>query len=114
VTERALTAALANLHAGSFETALRLVAVAEAGSLDEFQRARAELLRGQIAFASAAGRDAPPVLLSAAKRLESIDAKLARETYLDAWGAAVVRRATLFGRRTARGLGGREVGTAGE
>src|SRR5215468_3541060 len=42
--ERALAAALASLHAGAFETALQLVSVAEAGSLDDFQRARAELL----------------------------------------------------------------------
>src|SRR5262249_42204917 len=87
--ERALTAALAKLHAGAFETALQLVSVAEAGSLDDFQRARAELLRGQIAFAASAGRDAPPLLLGAAQRLEPIDARLARETYLDAWGAAL-------------------------
>jgi DNA-binding CsgD family transcriptional regulator len=88
-TERALAAALANLHAGSFDIALRLLAVAEAGSPDDFQRARAQLLRGQIAFASSVGRDAPPVLLKAAKRLESLDVGLARETYLDAWGAAL-------------------------
>ena len=36
------------------------------------------------------GRDAPLLLLRAAQRLESLDAVLARETYLDAWGAALV------------------------
>jgi DNA-binding CsgD family transcriptional regulator len=65
-----------------------MLSIAEAGSLDELQRARAELLRGQIAFSSNIGRDAPPLLLKAAKRLEQLDVVLARETYLDAWGAA--------------------------
>lgn len=104
--ERALAAALANLHAGAFETALQLVSAAEAGPLDELQRARAELLRGQIAFAASAGREAPPLLLAAAKRLEPIDARLARETYLDAWGAA------LFAGRLASGAGLHEISEA--
>ena len=88
-TDRALAAAQASLQAGAFDAALRLLATAEAGSLDEFQNARAELLRGQIAFASGVGSDAPPLLLKAAQRLERLDPKLARETYLDAWGAAL-------------------------
>ena len=88
-TDRALGAAQASLQAGAFDAALRLLATAEAGSLDELQNARAELLRGQIAFASSVGSDAPPLLLKAAQRLERLDPKLARETYLDAWGAAL-------------------------
>jgi DNA-binding CsgD family transcriptional regulator len=87
--DRALAAAQAHLHAGAFDPALGLLAAAEAGSLDEFQRARVDLLRGQIAFASSVGSDAPPLLLKAARRLERLDAELARETYLDAWGAAL-------------------------
>jgi DNA-binding CsgD family transcriptional regulator len=86
--DRALAAAQASLHAGLFETARELLAAAEAGPLEEFQSARVELLRGQIAFAGGAGSDAPPALLRAAKRLERLDVDLARETYLDAWGAA--------------------------
>ena len=35
------------------------------------------------------GRDAPPLLLDAAKRLEHLDDRLARETYLEALGAAI-------------------------
>jgi DNA-binding CsgD family transcriptional regulator len=87
--DRALTAAVASLHAGDFENALMLLAVARAETLDEPQQARAELLRGQVAFASGMGRDAPSLLLEGAKRLEPIDVELARETYLDAWGAAL-------------------------
>ncbi|HEX9542680.1 MAG TPA: BREX system ATP-binding domain-containing protein, partial [Streptosporangiaceae bacterium] len=72
--ERALAAARAMAQAGAFDAALRLLATAEAGPLDEFQRARADLLSGQIAFASSRGSDVPPLLLKAAKRLEPLDA----------------------------------------
>jgi DNA-binding CsgD family transcriptional regulator len=87
--ERALAAAQASLHAGAFDAARGLLATAEAGALDEFQRARLELVRGHVAFASGLGREAPPLLLAAARRLEPLDPELARETYLDAWGAAL-------------------------
>ena len=87
-TERALAAALANLHAGAFDTALGLLAQAEAHAVDDLQRARVEQLRGQIEWASVAGREAPVLLLQAARRLESLDAGLARETYLYAWVAS--------------------------
>jgi DNA-binding CsgD family transcriptional regulator/tetratricopeptide (TPR) repeat protein len=87
--ERALAAAQASLHAGAFDVARGLLAVAEVEALDELQRARAELLRGEIAFASNMGTAAPPLLLKAAARLARLDVHLARETYLDAWGAAL-------------------------
>ena len=86
--DRALAAALANLHAGAFDTALGLLAQAEADSVDDLQRARVERLRGQIEWASVAGREAPVLLLQAARRLESLDTGLARETYLHAWVAS--------------------------
>jgi len=57
-----------------------LVATAAAGPLDELQRAHVELLRGQIAFASSYGGEAPSLLLKAAKRLEPLDPALARQT----------------------------------
>jgi len=85
---RMLAAAQADLRAGAFGRALELLAMAEAGPLDEVQGARADWLRGQVAFASAPGSDAPPLLLKAARRLEPLDPGLARETYLDAWQAA--------------------------
>ena len=87
--ERALTAAQASLDAGAFGVALRLLAVAEAGPLDALQRARLDLLSAQLAFAQSRGSDAPPLLLRAAKTLEALDPRLARETYLDAWSAAL-------------------------
>jgi DNA-binding CsgD family transcriptional regulator len=87
--ERTLAAAQASLQAGAFGTALELLATAEAGPLDELHGARADWLRGQIAFASGPGSDAPPLLLKAARRLEPLDPDLARETYLHAWQAAL-------------------------
>jgi DNA-binding CsgD family transcriptional regulator len=90
--DRILAAAHAHMQAGAFDTALRLLADAEdegSGPLNELQSARMDLLRGEIVFASGLGSDAPPLLLKAAKRLEPLDAGLARETYLTAWLAAL-------------------------
>jgi DNA-binding CsgD family transcriptional regulator len=86
--ERALAAAQASLQAGAFDAALGLLATAEAGALDEFQRAQVDLVRAHVAFALGIGSDAPPLLLQAARRLEPFDLELARETYLLACGAA--------------------------
>jgi DNA-binding CsgD family transcriptional regulator len=86
---RALAAAYASLQAGAFEAALELAATAEAGPLDDLQRARAGLLRGQVAFAASTGGEAPALLLQAARQLEPLDGALARQTYLEAWFAAV-------------------------
>jgi DNA-binding CsgD family transcriptional regulator len=95
--ERALAAAQAKHQAGDLDTALELLASAEAGPLDELQRVRVDQLRAQIAFAMSRGSDAPPLLLRAAQRLERLDMRLARETYLDALTGAV------FAHRLARG-----------
>jgi DNA-binding CsgD family transcriptional regulator len=103
---RTLAAAQSKHQAGAPDTALELLAMAQAGPLDKLQQARAELLRAQITFAVNRGRDAPPLLLAAAKRLEPLDATLARETYLDAFSAA------LFAGRLARGGGVLEVAEA--
>ncbi len=87
-TERALAAAHASMQAGAFGKALDLLATAEARPLDEFASARVDLLRGQIAFALSSS-DASPLLLKAARRLELLKLDLARETYVNAWMAAV-------------------------
>ena len=86
--ERGLAAAQASMQAGAFGKALELLATAEAGPLDEFASARVDLMRGQVAFASGLGSDAPSLLLKAARRLEPLNLELARETYLTAWSAA--------------------------
>src|SRR5262249_49989459 len=87
--ERALAAAQASLKAGALDAAAELLAMAVARPLDELQQARAALLRGQIAFASGGGSDAPALLGHAAQPLGPLDAALARETYLEAWLAAM-------------------------
>ena len=86
---RVLAAAQAKLDAGAPDVAKALLAGAELAPLDELRRARLERLRGQIEFAQKRGSDAPPLLLDAAKRFEALDAAAARETYLDAFGAAI-------------------------
>src|SRR4051812_21691114 len=87
--ERSLAAAQVKLDVADTEAASGLLAVAELGPLDELHRARLERLRAQIAFASRRGHDAPPLLLEAAKRLEPLDAEMARETYLEAIASAM-------------------------
>jgi DNA-binding CsgD family transcriptional regulator len=87
--ERSLAAAKVKLDVADTEAASGLLAVAELGPLDELHRARLERLRAQIAFASRRGHDAPPLLLEAAKRLEPLDAEMARETYLEAIASAM-------------------------
>jgi DNA-binding CsgD family transcriptional regulator len=97
--QRALAAARAEHLAGAPQAALELLAAIEPGLLDPLQRARCHELRAQVAFATSRGRDAPPLLLEAAKQLEPLDIRLARETYLDALGAG------LFVGRLAEGEG---------
>src|SRR4051812_12699313 len=86
---RALTAAQMKLEAGDLSAAGSLLAAADAGPLDELGQARAQRVHAQIAFDMRRGPDAPPLLLRAAQRLESLDAELARETYLEALVAGI-------------------------
>jgi DNA-binding CsgD family transcriptional regulator len=104
--ERALAAAQASIQAGSFEAARELLVLAEAGTPAEFQLALIDLLRAHLAFATNRGNEATPLLYAAARRLEPLDPKLARETYLDAFSAA------LFGARLNEGIGVAEVAAA--
>ncbi len=87
--DRALAAAGASLGAGTFDAARGLLSAAEVGPLDELQRARLDLLSAEAAYSESRGSDAPALLLRAAKTLEPLDPQLARETYLDAWSAAL-------------------------
>src|SRR5262249_13807594 len=86
--ERALAAAQASLQAGALDAALQLAALVEAGPCDDFQRARAALIRGHVAFAAGRIAEGAAALLEAATRLQPFDLELARETYLAAWAAA--------------------------
>jgi len=94
---RALAAAQAKFAATSADAAYDLLAVAEMNPLDELQRAQAIRLRAQIAFVQSRGAehatarvaDTALQLLDAARGLEPHDAESARETYLQALGAAM-------------------------
>jgi DNA-binding CsgD family transcriptional regulator len=104
--ERALAAAQAKLDVADAASASDLLAAAELGPADDLQRARLQRLGAQIVFASQRGRDAPPLLLEAARRLDPLDAAMARETYLEAFAAA------MFAGRLGAGPGEREVAKA--
>jgi DNA-binding CsgD family transcriptional regulator len=104
--ERALAAAQTHYEAGALDDALALLGTAEAGAMDDAQRARVHLLRAQIVFASRRGGDAPLLLLRAARELEAVDPNLARATYLEALSA------TMFAGRLARGGGAVEISEA--
>jgi DNA-binding CsgD family transcriptional regulator len=104
--QRALAAAETSYEAGALDDALTLLDIADAGAHRELERARVDLLRGQIAFAARRGRDAPPLLLKAARELEAVDPALARATYLEALSAA------MFAGRLVRGGGVVEVSEA--
>jgi ATP/maltotriose-dependent transcriptional regulator MalT len=80
-------------QAGVPQAALTLLASAAAGPLDERDRALAQRLRGQIALYRNRGGEAAPLLLDAARRLEALDAGLARATLLETmWAASLAGR----------------------
>lgn len=87
-SERALAAAEATNLAGSQDHALELLALAEAGPLDDTQRAQAERLRGLIIYRSSDGRDGAQHLLRAAEALAPLDEQLSRTTLIEALQAA--------------------------
>ncbi|MEY9952838.1 AAA family ATPase [Leifsonia sp. EB34] len=86
---RALAAADARTQVGAVDAARALLGNALAGPLDDLERARAQLLDARLSFASTRGREAPALLLDAAKRFEAIDPAVARDTYLEAFTAAL-------------------------
>ena len=87
---RWLAAAAAKQLAGAPEDASALLSAAADGPLRESDRAMLQRLNGQIALDLRRGGDAVPLLLDAARRLESFDPSLARETYLEALRAASI------------------------
>jgi DNA-binding CsgD family transcriptional regulator len=103
---RALAAASAQVQAGAFDAARDLLSVANALAPSDFQQARIDLIQAELAFATSRGDDAPRLLLKAAHRLEQIDARLARSTYLQAMAAA------FFADEMTRGEIGLEIASA--
>ena len=86
---RALAAAQAKFEAAAPDTAGELLSVAELGALDDVQRAQAARLRAQIVFRRSRGSEAAALFLEAARAFDGLDAGSARETYLEAFGAAM-------------------------
>jgi len=87
--DRALSAASAQVRASAFDAARDLLSIAEAQAPNDLQQAQIDLIEAELAFATTRGGDASQLLLKAAQRLESIDAGMARTTYLQAVTAAV-------------------------
>ncbi len=87
--EALLAAARAKYAAGALDAALGLLVAVEAGPPDALRAAEVEHLRGQIAALQRRSGDGARLLLSAARRLERLDAALARETSLEALAVAV-------------------------
>jgi DNA-binding CsgD family transcriptional regulator len=85
----ALEAAAAKELAGEPRSALTLLASAAAGPLDELDGAMRERLHGRILLDLSRSAEALPHLVDAARRLEPIDAGLARDTHLEALRAAL-------------------------
>ena len=78
-----------SFQAGELDATQRLLAVVHSYPPDGFQTARAALLRGHLALVLNYGKDAPLLLLEAARQLEAFDLGLAREAYVTAYGSAM-------------------------
>jgi DNA-binding CsgD family transcriptional regulator len=104
--DRALAAAQVKVEVADAASASTLLAQAELGPLDDLQRATVERLRARVVFLSRRGRDAPQLLLEAARRLEPLDANLARDTFLEGISSA------MFAGRLATGARERELAEA--
>jgi len=92
--ERQLAAAWHKRGAGAIDDALALLAASEAGPADNLRSAKAKHLRGQIALDQRRATDAVRILVEAAQQLAVHDGDLARETYLEALGAAIFSSTT--------------------
>lgn len=103
---RALEAAQAHIDAGQADRALTMLAIADDGALDDPKKARLERLRARLVFSQTRSGNAAGELLRAAHRLAPLGADLARDTLLEALGAAI------FAGRLSRGPGQREVAEA--
>jgi DNA-binding CsgD family transcriptional regulator len=92
--ERELAAAWRKRGGGALDAALALLAAIEAGPADELRAAKVKHLRGQIALDQRRATDAVRLLVDAAQHLEPLDCDLARETFLEALGAAIFSSTT--------------------
>ena len=103
---RALSAARVQYQAGLAEAALSLLALAESGPLECCNKPKPTCCSAEISFAMDGSGDAAPLLLSAARQMEALDVRCARDTYLEAFAAAQ------FAGRLAREGSARDVAVA--
>ncbi|MBD5787396.1 AAA family ATPase [Cellulosimicrobium terreum] len=89
-TSRAMAAAAAKHEAGAPEDALKLLAIAASGPLDDRQAARVKLYRAMIHFYLTQDGDVPAKFLDAAQALRPLDRAMSRETYLLALNASII------------------------
>jgi DNA-binding CsgD family transcriptional regulator len=85
-----LASAEAKFDAIARQDAAAMVAAVDAGQLSDLDGARLERLSARTVLAARGGGEAPVLLLRAARRLEPLSAALARDTYLDAFAAAMI------------------------
>ncbi|MFC0107443.1 helix-turn-helix transcriptional regulator [Kibdelosporangium aridum] len=88
--DRTLAAAQAKLDAGATDAAAALLTTVELKTLDERTQAKADLLRGQVAFVRHGDSNGPTFMLHAARRLADIDPAWSRTCFLDALEMAMV------------------------
>ncbi|HWH19350.1 MAG TPA: AAA family ATPase, partial [Solirubrobacterales bacterium] len=86
----ALASAHLNLMVGSTQEALALLSTAANAPLDDDARARLDLAKVQLDYATSHDADDAHRLLAVAKRLEPIDADLAIQTYMEALGIGLI------------------------
>ena len=87
--QRLLVAARAMHDAGQLDAALARLPAVEAGPIGAREVAAVEQLRGRIAFDQRRVGEAARLLLDSGRRFASLDAAIARSTYLEALGAAM-------------------------
>ncbi|GLY92646.1 helix-turn-helix transcriptional regulator [Actinoallomurus iriomotensis] len=86
---RALNAARLKYWAGANEAATGLLAIARTGPGDERHQALVELLAVRISITSGPRLKDPAPLLDAARKLETYDRPMARQTYVEAFVTAM-------------------------
>jgi DNA-binding CsgD family transcriptional regulator len=89
-TDLTLAAAKAKHQSGAYDSALRLLAAADAAASSKLQLAQAALLRGQVMFALNRADEALTLLFKAARLFEPLDIEQARDAYLLALASALL------------------------
>nr|WP_042197394.1 LuxR family transcriptional regulator [Kibdelosporangium sp. MJ126-NF4]CEL22931.1 FIG00660473: hypothetical protein [Kibdelosporangium sp. MJ126-NF4]CTQ90070.1 FIG00660473: hypothetical protein [Kibdelosporangium sp. MJ126-NF4] len=88
--ERTFAAVEAKLDSGAAAAAAELLSTVELTTLDDRSGAKADLLRGKVAFVRKGDSDGPMFMVRAARRLADVDPAWSRDCYLDAVEMALV------------------------